>query len=151
MWTSWMTLTEMGCMTGQLYNYFCCLYFLCLYFLKLPFIFQSSRLVRDMIENKGSRLVVSINDLRNQNKERAFSLLDKSFEEVASFQRALKEFVGSIDASYAKETEDFFIGFEVSYSSFVLILSVFLQYKCLYFSCFISSIDPSIYTSGKLR
>lgn len=32
------------------------------------------RLVRDMIENKGSRLVVSINDLRNQNKERAFSL-----------------------------------------------------------------------------
>ena len=73
-----------------------------------------SRLVRDMIENKGSRLVVSINDLRNQNKERAFSLLDKSFEEVASFQRALKEFVGSIDATYAKETEDFFIGFEVS-------------------------------------
>jgi len=75
------------------------------------------RLVRDMIENKGSRLVVSINDLRNQNKERAFSLLDKSFEEVASFQRALKEFVGSIDATYAKETEDFFIGFEGSFGS----------------------------------
>jgi len=75
------------------------------------------RLVRDMIENKGSRLVVSINDLRNQNKERAFSLLAKSFEEVASFQRALKEFVGSIDATYAKETEDFFIGFEGSFGS----------------------------------
>lgn len=75
------------------------------------------RLVRDMIENKGSRLVVSINDLRNQNKERAFSLLAKSFEEVASFQRALKEFVGSIDATFAKETEDFFIGFEGSFGS----------------------------------
>jgi len=73
------------------------------------------RLVRDMIENKGSRLVVSINDLRNQNRERAFALLDKSFEEVSAFQRALKEFVGSIDATYAKETEDFFIGFEGSF------------------------------------
>ena len=74
-----------------------------------------SRLVRDMIENKGSRLVVSINDLRTQNRERAFALLDKSFEEVAAFQRALKEFVGSIDATFAKETEDFFIGFEGSF------------------------------------
>ena len=70
-----------------------------------------------MIENKGSRLVVSINDLRNQNRERAFALLDKSFEEVSAFQRALKEFVGSIDATYAKETEDFFIGFEGSFGS----------------------------------
>ena len=114
MWTSWMTRTETGCMTGQL-DIICCIGRLSLFILliKLQFIFQSSRLVRDMIENKGSRLVVSINDLRNQNKERAFSLLDKSFEEVASFQRALKEFVGSIDATYAKETEDFFIGFEV--------------------------------------
>ena len=70
-----------------------------------------------MIENKGSRLVVSINDLRNQNQTRAFALLDKSFEEVVAFQRALKEFVGSIDATYAKETEDFFIGFEGSFGS----------------------------------
>ena len=85
-----------------------------------------------MIENKGSRLVVSINDLRNQNKERAFSLLAKSFEEVASFQRALKEFVGSIDATFAKETEDFFIGFEVLRNDYFTVdfrtnnLSVFL-------------------------
>jgi len=75
------------------------------------------RLVRDMIENKGSRLVVSINDLRNQNQTRAFALLDKSFEEVVAFQRALKEFVGSIDATYAKDAEDFFIGFEGSFGS----------------------------------
>ena len=70
-----------------------------------------------MIENKGSRLVVSINDLRNQNQTRAFALLDKSFEEVVAFQRALKEFVGSIDATYAKDAEDFFIGFEGSFGS----------------------------------
>jgi len=75
------------------------------------------RLVRDMIENKGSRLIVSINDLRTQNRERAMVLLDKSFEEVAAFQRALKEFVGSIDATYAKETEDFFVGFEGSFGA----------------------------------
>ena len=82
-------------------------FFICIWF----------RLVRDMIENKGTRLVVSINDLRNQNQTRAFALLDKSFEEVVAFQRALKEFVGSIDATYAKEAEDFFIGFEGSFGS----------------------------------
>ena len=76
-----------------------------------------SRLVREMIENKGCRLIVSINDLRNQNQPRALALLDKSFEEVVAFQRALKEFVGSIDATYAKDTEDFFIGFEGSFGS----------------------------------
>ena len=70
-----------------------------------------------MIENKGCRLIVSINDLRNQNRERAFALLEKSFEEVSAFQRALKEFVGSIDATYAKETEDFFVGFEGSFGA----------------------------------
>ena len=70
-----------------------------------------------MVEAKQNRLVVSINDLRNLNRERALALLDKSFEEVSAFQRALKEFVGSIDATYAKETEDFFIGFEGSFGS----------------------------------
>jgi len=75
------------------------------------------RLVREMIDNKGNRLVISINDLRNQNRERALALLQTSFEEISALQRALKEFVGSIDASFAKETEDFFIGFEGSFGS----------------------------------
>merc|ERR1719474_126288 len=65
----------------------------------------------------GSRLVVSINDLRNSNPERAKALLNKSFEEVSAFQRALKEFVGSIDATFAKETTDFFVGLEGSFGS----------------------------------
>lgn len=75
------------------------------------------RLVRDMIEAKGQRLIVSINDLRRGNPERAKALLANSFEEVSAFQKALKEFVGSIDATYAKETEDFFVGFEGSFGS----------------------------------
>merc|ERR1719419_1557090 len=70
-----------------------------------------------MVDNKANRLIVSINDLRNQNRERAFALLEKSFEEVSAFQRALKEFVGSIDATYAKETLDFFVGFEGSFGA----------------------------------
>merc|ERR1719153_2229684 len=73
-----------------------------------------------MIETKGTRLVVSINDLRHHvpdGRQRAMALLEKSFEEVSAFQRALKEFVGSIDATYAKETEDFFVGFEGSFGS----------------------------------
>jgi len=75
------------------------------------------RLVREMIDNKGNRLVISINDLRNQNRERAMALLQTSFEEISAFQRALKEFVGSIDATFAKESEDFYIGFEGSFGS----------------------------------
>jgi len=75
------------------------------------------KLTRDMIEQKGSRLVVSINDLRNSNPDRAKALLNKSFEEVSAFQRALKEFVGSIDATFAKETSEFFIGLEGSFGS----------------------------------
>jgi len=31
---------------------------------------------------------------------------------LLAFQRALKEFVGSIDPVYSKQTEEFFIGFE---------------------------------------
>ncbi|XP_023339006.1 DNA replication licensing factor MCM3 [Eurytemora carolleeae] len=76
-----------------------------------------SKLVRDMVESKGTRLIVSINDLRRANPERAKGLMNNSFEEVAAFQRALKEFVGSIDSIYAREKEDFFVGFEGSFGS----------------------------------
>ena len=45
------------------------------------------------------------------------SLLTNAFEEQLAFQRALKEFVGGIDSSYAKEHEEFFIGFEGSFGA----------------------------------
>merc|ERR1719419_1998367 len=70
-----------------------------------------------MVDNKANRLIVSINDLRNTVPDRARALLNKSFEEVSAFQRALKEFVGSIDATYAKETEDFFVRLEGGFGS----------------------------------
>jgi len=75
------------------------------------------RLVRDMIEAKEQRITVNINDLRRSNPDRAKALLNECFEEIAAFHKALKEFVGSIDASYAKETEDFFVGFEGSFGA----------------------------------
>merc|ERR1719419_1546337 len=70
-----------------------------------------------MVDNKANRLIVSINDLRNTVPDRARALLNKSFEEVSAFQRALKEFVGSIDATYAKETLDFFVRLEGGFGS----------------------------------
>jgi len=76
-----------------------------------------SACVRKMIENKGQRLLVTINDLRRANPERANSLINNSFEEVAAFQRGLKEYVGSVDANYAQEKEDFFVGFDGSFGS----------------------------------
>jgi hypothetical protein len=41
-----------------------------------------------------------------------FSLINTSFEELMSFQRALKELVASADPSYSKSNEEFFIGLE---------------------------------------
>ena len=60
-----------------------------LYFLTLVYsVFYVFYLfAREMIENKGCRLVVNINDLRKSNPERATGLLNACFEEVAAFQR----------------------------------------------------------------
>jgi len=44
-----------------------------------------------------------------------FSLLNNAFEEQMAFQRSLKEYVGSLDPSYAKENEELFVGFEGSF------------------------------------
>lgn len=73
--------------------------------------------VKDMIADNEVRLVVNINDLRRKNPKRAAELLASGFEELLAFQRALKEFVGSIDPVYSKQTEEFFIGFEGSFGS----------------------------------
>jgi DNA replication licensing factor MCM3 len=46
-----------------------------------------------------------------------FSLLNNAFEEQLAFQRALKEYVGSLDPTYAKETEELFVAFEGSFGN----------------------------------
>ncbi|XP_067844590.1 DNA replication licensing factor MCM3 [Heptranchias perlo] len=78
-------------------------------------IYQSK--VRDMISDSTYRLIVNINDLRRKNEKRANQLLNNSFEELLAFQRALKDFVASIDATYAKQFEDFYVGLEGSFGS----------------------------------
>ncbi|XP_063173146.1 DNA replication licensing factor MCM3 [Candoia aspera] len=78
-------------------------------------IYQSK--VRDMISDNGYRLIVNINDLRRKNEKRASRLLNSAFEELVAFQRALKDFVASVDATYSKQYEDFYIGLEGSFGS----------------------------------
>uniref|UniRef100_A0A8B9K837 DNA replication licensing factor MCM3 n=1 Tax=Astyanax mexicanus TaxID=7994 RepID=A0A8B9K837_ASTMX len=44
-------------------------------------------------------------------------LMNNAFEELLAFQRALKDVVASVDATYAKQFEEFFIGLEGSFGS----------------------------------
>ncbi|PNF28221.1 DNA replication licensing factor Mcm3 [Cryptotermes secundus] len=76
-----------------------------------------SQLVKDLVADKGKRLLVNVNDLRHRNPVRAASLLNNAFEEQLAFQRALKEYVGSVDPTYAKDTEELFVAFEGSFGN----------------------------------
>ncbi|XP_014829401.1 PREDICTED: DNA replication licensing factor MCM3 [Poecilia mexicana] len=78
-------------------------------------IYQSK--VRDMISENKARLIVNINDLRRRNETRAAKLMGNAFEELLAFQRALKDLVASVDGTYAKQHEEFFIGLEGSFGS----------------------------------
>merc|ERR1719330_2122177 len=80
----------------------------------LPF---NAQAVTELIAQKDKRLNVNINDLRKALPERAQNILVDAFDEIVAIQRALKEYVGTIDPSYAKETKDFFVGFEGSFGS----------------------------------
>ena len=41
-----------------------------------------------------------------------YRLLTNSFDEITAFQRALKSYIASIDTVYAKQHEEFHVGFE---------------------------------------
>ena len=41
--------------------------------------------------------------------------MNNAFEELIAFQRALKDAVASVDATYAKQYEEFFVGLEGSF------------------------------------
>ena len=47
----------------------------------------------------------------------SLSLLKDAFSELIAFQRALKDLVASIDATYAKQFEDFHVGFQCSFGT----------------------------------
>lgn len=78
-------------------------------------VYQSK--VREMISDNKGRLVVNINDLRRRNEARAAKLMSNAFEELLAFQRALKDFVASVDATYAKQYEEFFVALEGSFGT----------------------------------
>uniref|UniRef100_A0A6Q2XW40 DNA replication licensing factor MCM3 n=1 Tax=Esox lucius TaxID=8010 RepID=A0A6Q2XW40_ESOLU len=73
--------------------------------------------VRSMVSENRCRLIVNINELRRRNEKRAKALLKDAFSELGAFQRALKDLVASIDATYAKQFEEFHVGFEGSFGT----------------------------------
>ncbi|XP_053470452.1 MCM3 minichromosome maintenance deficient 3 (S. cerevisiae), like [Ictalurus furcatus] len=73
--------------------------------------------VRSMVTEGQSRLIININDLRRRNEKRAKELLKNAFSELVAFQRALKDLVASIDATYAKQFDEFHVGFEGSFGN----------------------------------
>lgn len=73
--------------------------------------------VKDMITENRHRLIVNINDLRRKKPLRSKGMIENSFEELGCFQRALKEFVSAIDATYSKNFEEFSIGFDGSFGA----------------------------------
>ncbi|XP_039290913.1 zygotic DNA replication licensing factor mcm3 [Nilaparvata lugens] len=73
--------------------------------------------VKQMIENNRIRLTVNVNDLRKKNPQRANNLLNNTFEEQLAFQRALKDYIGSVDPDYASSNEEFFFAFEGSFGN----------------------------------
>ncbi|KAG8225524.1 hypothetical protein J437_LFUL006063, partial [Ladona fulva] len=76
-----------------------------------------SQSVKNMMEDNTRRLIVNINHLRRKNHARAANMLKCGFEEMGAFQRALQEFVASLDSSFAKKHEELFIGLTGSFGS----------------------------------
>lgn len=70
-----------------------------------------------MVNDKSTRLIVNVNDLRRKNPARVKNLLISAFDEQLAFQRALKEYVFTVAHEYAKEIEEFFVGFEGSFGA----------------------------------
>jgi len=75
--------------------------------------------VEHMIKRKETRLVVKINDTRKHPnfRARAQGLIENSVEELVAFQRALKEYVISLDPGYGRSIFEFHIGLCGSFGS----------------------------------
>ncbi len=61
-----------------------------------------------------NRLIVSIDEIRAKNPARAKNLMVESFDEMRAFELALREYIGSVDADFAKGAgrDGFHIGVE---------------------------------------
>ncbi|GJQ82031.1 Mcm3 [Trypoxylus dichotomus] len=76
-----------------------------------------AQLVKNMVNEKGCRLLVNVNDLRRKNPVRANQLLNNAFEEQLAFQKALKEYIFSVASDFGKLHDDFFVAFEGSFGN----------------------------------
>ena len=68
--------------------------------------------VQNMIRHSKYRLIINLHDLRCYLPNRIISLISNAVPEMAALQRGLKEFIMSIDPSYGKNFESFFVGFD---------------------------------------
>ena len=73
--------------------------------------------IREMIRTNSHRLIVNINDLRKKNPKRAIGLLNEAQPEIMAFQRAIRDLVLIVDSAYAKQFDEFNVGFEGSFGS----------------------------------
>ena len=70
-----------------------------------------------MVTENQTRLIVNINDLRKKNPQRATFLLKNAFEEQLAFQKAIKDYIATVDHSYSKHVDEFHVGFEGTFGS----------------------------------
>lgn len=68
-------------------------------------------------QNKWNEIVEHDIHVRDGNDDSSSRLMSNAFEELLAFQRALKDVVASVDATYAKQYEEFFIGLEGSFGT----------------------------------
>ena len=61
--------------------------------------------------------MINVNDLRKKNPARVVSLLNHAFEEMSSFERALRDYVSSVNPDYLTLKEHLFIALEGSFGS----------------------------------
>uniref|UniRef100_A0A8C5QKZ0 DNA replication licensing factor MCM3 n=1 Tax=Leptobrachium leishanense TaxID=445787 RepID=A0A8C5QKZ0_9ANUR len=73
--------------------------------------------VKDMIGSNEHRLIINLNDLRRKNERRANMLLHSAFGETIACQKALRDLVASIDSTYAKQFDEFSVGYEGTFGA----------------------------------
>lgn len=69
-------------------------------------------LVKNMLYDHSTHLIVDLKDLRETNVTRANALLNNCFDEQLAFCRALKEFVLKNHPGFAHLYDDYYVGFK---------------------------------------
>ncbi|CAB1324023.1 unnamed protein product [Coregonus sp. 'balchen'] len=78
---------------------------------------EAHREYLDFLDDDTKEFIMRGSEVWCQKTGAASSLLKDCFSELVAFQRALKDLVASIDATYAKQFEEFHVGFEGSFGT----------------------------------